>query len=134
MRCRLGPGADVDTPLHWACFAGAAGAVEALVEAGADVNQPGELRNTPLHLAAIGGSLEVAKMLLYHGADASRCNAYGNAPASLASSPACRDLLRNVVQGGLAAVRQLQADMDEAAAAKARHQQEQRLARQLDEV
>lgn len=48
---------------------GDAGRVKALIEAGADVNVPGEwLGYTPLHWAAAGGHVDVIKLLLDNGA------------------------------------------------------------------
>jgi ankyrin repeat protein len=58
------------TALHFAARQGAARAVEALVESGADVNavSPAD-GTTPIVIAAINGQFDLAKYLLDHGAD-----------------------------------------------------------------
>ncbi len=58
------------SPLHLAARQGQLEAVKALVEAGADVNQPGAGdRVTPMLIAIINGHYDVAKYLLETGAD-----------------------------------------------------------------
>jgi ankyrin repeat protein len=54
--------------IHAAAASGSVGIVQALLEAGADVNAPQEKGFTPLHEAAMTGKLELARLLLDHGA------------------------------------------------------------------
>jgi ankyrin repeat protein len=58
-----------DSPLHAALWAGDDEAARALVDAGADVNAPGEMSETPLHVAVAQGNTAMARHLLDHGAD-----------------------------------------------------------------
>ena len=58
------------TALHFAARQGAARAVEALVESGADVNAASPADGTtPIVIATINGQFDLAKYLLDHGAD-----------------------------------------------------------------
>jgi hypothetical protein len=65
-KCARGIG---HTALHWSAAAGHVGAVEWLVEAGADPNVRNAGESTPLHSAAGGGHLPVVALLLRNGAD-----------------------------------------------------------------
>ena len=56
------------TPLHAASYKGHLGVARALIEVGADVNEPAGDR-TPLHAAHYGGRLEVMEFLLRYGAN-----------------------------------------------------------------
>lgn len=52
--------------LSWACLKGQKGAVQLLMEAGADLNQPDRQGRTPLDLAALNGDADtVGLRLLY---------------------------------------------------------------------
>ena len=70
MRHLLGEVPAFVTPLHRAAEAGRAGAVRALLAAGA-MPSPGASEGlaTPLHLAAGNGALDAARALLEGGAD-----------------------------------------------------------------
>jgi ankyrin repeat protein len=62
---------DGFTALHFAAYFGATDVIEALLEAGANIEARTKnfLDNMPLHAAAAGGRNEAAKVLLRHGAD-----------------------------------------------------------------
>jgi 8-oxo-dGTP pyrophosphatase MutT (NUDIX family) len=74
-----------NTPLH-AGLAGTAGLdiIDALLDAGAEVNAPAGGGFTPLHLAASRGELPVVTRLLLRGAEPSARTAEGRVPADLA--------------------------------------------------
>lgn len=59
------------TPLHLAAFLGRPGAVELLLERGAEleVRSTNQMRNTPLHAAVAGGDRAIIRRLLDAGAD-----------------------------------------------------------------
>jgi ankyrin repeat protein len=58
--------------------------IAALVEAGADVNAPGELLNTPLHEAVGQGHIDAIRFLLEHGASPCAENELGDTPLAMA--------------------------------------------------
>lgn len=63
--------ADGFTALHFAAFLGGAGAVEVLLDAGADANAvaDNDMRVQPLHSAAALGDVEACRLLISSGAD-----------------------------------------------------------------
>ena len=73
-----------ETPLHVAAIQGKANIVQQLIEAGADINAPGEHGYTPLHEACAQGKIEVVELLLRNGADVAIENKDGNTPLELA--------------------------------------------------
>jgi ankyrin repeat protein len=62
-------GVNGETPLWCAAMTGSVGAVEALIELGADVDLPNEEGATPVDVAAQEGHLGVVKALASVGAD-----------------------------------------------------------------
>ncbi|CAN0483041.1 unnamed protein product, partial [Ectocarpus sp. 12 AP-2014] len=82
MQALIRHGVDVDAPdsngstaLHSAAMGDAVGAIDALIEAGANIDaQGGEdgARYTPLHMASEKGSAKAALSLIKHGADVHR--------------------------------------------------------------
>lgn len=72
---------DGDTCLHLAAHRGNIRAVELLIKAGLDINQPGDMGYTPLHYAS---TPEVIAFLLLHGASPSIRNELGNLPLTRA--------------------------------------------------
>jgi len=54
---------DGYTPLHWAALKGHEEIVEALIDAGADLNTTNNLGRTPLHWAALKGHEEIVEAL-----------------------------------------------------------------------
>jgi ankyrin repeat protein len=69
------------TPLHFAAREGHVDAARALLDAGADVNQPreGDL-TTPLLIATLNGHFDLGKYLLERGADPNRAGENGATP------------------------------------------------------
>jgi ankyrin repeat protein len=76
------------TPLQFAAFNGHVEVVNALIAAGANVNQKEACDWTPLHAAAAHGHSDIVEMLLAHGAKASvnQQDIYGNTPLHDAAS------------------------------------------------
>lgn len=70
-------GAMGDGPLHIAARAKPAADVQALIDAGADVNLPGDMGNTPLHYAAMSGRIDVVELLINAGAMIAATNELG---------------------------------------------------------
>ena len=69
------------TPLHYAARQGNIAAATALLDGGANINQPsGSEQTTPLVLAIANGHLDFAKLLIDRGADVNRANEMGVAP------------------------------------------------------
>jgi ankyrin repeat protein len=100
------PGArspDGFTPLHIAVFAHNAGAVRALLAAGAD---PNELATasfaevTALGTAATFGANDIAEILLDHGADTERTADHGNTPLHSALANGNRALVELLLARG----------------------------------
>jgi hypothetical protein len=56
----------------------------ALLEAGADVNQPGEFNLTPMHMACSWGHVDLVKFLHSHGARLNLMDDHGRTPIELA--------------------------------------------------
>jgi hypothetical protein len=73
-----------DTPLHFACVWGDLGAVELLLEAGAEPNAGGDLDSTPLHFAVSFGFVRCAARLLQAGASADAYNELNSTPRNRA--------------------------------------------------
>ena len=67
-----------------ALYGGDIGHIEALVQAGADVNQYGARGHTPLMFAAEWGRVDIARLLLDSGADVNRSDAIGDTPLQYA--------------------------------------------------
>jgi ankyrin repeat protein len=68
------------TALHYAVRQGNVGAVDALLDRGADINQVSGDDTTPLMLATITGQFDLAMHLLERGADATIATAAGGTP------------------------------------------------------
>jgi ankyrin repeat protein len=74
---------DGSTPLHCAAWKGHVAAVQALLDAGADINAHNSNDHwgtTPLHAAAHGNQKQVAQVLLKRGAQINAKNPSGRTP------------------------------------------------------
>jgi len=90
--------ADGFSALHFAAFLGGAGAVETLLDAGADANAVAEndTRVQPLHSAAALGDVEACRLLISAGADVNGRQAGEHTPlheAALTGNSALVELL-----------------------------------------
>lgn len=87
-----------DTPLTSKAHRGKTACVEALLAAGADIEERDKQGMTPLLLAVAGGHLPCVRALLAAGADINRPDPFGNTPLMTAFShrrlPVFRELLR----------------------------------------
>lgn len=79
------PDNDGKTSLHIASEEGDIGAVQSLLDHGADVNERDESHQTPLHVASTAGKLGVAKLLIKHSADVNSRDKSGWTPLHKAS-------------------------------------------------
>jgi len=100
LRAEIAAGADVNarertgdrTPLHFAAYSGKNGGepstelVQALLEAGADVNAVDSGGSTPLAEAMPNGNVEIAKILLAAGADPAVKNKHGETAHDVAKA------------------------------------------------
>ena len=66
-----------DAPLHIAAIWGDVGAVETLLEGGAEINVQGDMGNTPLHYAVSFGHKRCASLLVSSGASVDIENEFG---------------------------------------------------------
>ena len=78
-------------PLHFAM--GDPEIVRVLIEAGADINQPGDGERTPLHEAIQAGHLETVKLLLERRADRGARSRRGETPLELARRLERREMI-----------------------------------------
>ncbi|NIK02159.1 ankyrin repeat domain-containing protein [Xanthomonas cannabis] len=74
-----------DRPINIAATRGSISEMEALIDDGANINNPGEHSYTPLHNAVEQGMLDAAKWLIDHGADKLSKNSSGLTPKELAT-------------------------------------------------
>ena len=88
--------------LHLAAFSGVPGAVQLLVDRGADVQARArtKFKNTPLQVALLDGQLATAKLLIERGADPLVRQAGGFAPLHEASLLGRRDLVDLLLDAG----------------------------------
>jgi uncharacterized protein len=81
-----------DTPLHVAAIRGDAAMIEALLNAGAQIDAAGEHQYTPLHEAVEQGHIEAVQLLLSRGASLTSQTDDGATPLELARSMGHRDI------------------------------------------
>lgn len=73
----LSAGAALAGPLHDAAVAGDGAAIDALLKAGADINELNQSGETPLLVAALAGKVKIVDKLMVLGADATIRNDRG---------------------------------------------------------
>jgi ankyrin repeat protein len=83
-----------ERPLHVACSRGIMEEVAALVEAGADLNAPGDVGYTPLHEAVSANHSEVVRYLLDHGASLDIKNEFGETPLDIAKIAKRKNMMK----------------------------------------
>jgi ankyrin repeat protein len=88
--------------LHLAAFSGVPGAVQLLLDRGAEINARArsKFKNTPLQAALLTGQLATAKVLLERGADPLVRQAHGFTPLQEASLLGRRDLVDLLLGAG----------------------------------
>ena len=86
--------------LRVASFAGDLHEVEAMIQAGADVNAVRSDHTTPLWFAAAKGRLATVKILLQHGADPSLADKDGALPVMLAAQEGHLDIVTTLLESG----------------------------------
>ncbi len=88
-------------PLRSAIGAGHVAEVQALVEAGADVNLTNDYGSTPLSFAAFCGHLDVVEYLVDAGADVNVVDNHGETPLHDAAANGHLDVVRYLVEQGV---------------------------------
>ena len=88
-----------DTPLHIVSNWGDCEAIKILIEAGADINAPGETGFTPLHCATEQNHTEAVALLLSLGAEVVQ-DANGHTPAELADLLEHEEIIK-ILSGGI---------------------------------
>jgi ankyrin repeat protein len=90
------------TPLHLAAFFGHTGAVDLLLDAGADLAavSRNSLKNTPLHAAIAGRHDDVALTLLERDAPADAADAGGHTPLHIAAENGSVRVVRALLERG----------------------------------
>jgi len=84
-----------DTPLHIAAIRGDVHIIGLLLDAGAEIDAPGEHGYTPLHEAVEQGQVEAVRFLLSYGASPGVPNKWGATPkgkAALSGVPEIQEL------------------------------------------
>lgn len=83
-----------ETPLQIAAIRGDTAAIEALLDAGAEINTPGEYGHTALHEAVGQGRGAAVSILLARGASTTATNDDGYTPQQLAERLELHDIAR----------------------------------------
>jgi uncharacterized protein len=82
------------TPLHIAAIRGDVSVIRALLEAGADIDAPGEDGYTPLHDSVLQGHQEAVRFLLERGASREIRNHDGETPSKVAALRGDAEMMR----------------------------------------
>lgn len=88
------------TALHYAVKSGNAAVVEALIEAGVDVNATNFSFETPLHYAAEQGNFEIVNLLLENGAKVNLQAAQGKTALHCAAVKGNADSVKSLIAAG----------------------------------
>jgi serine/threonine protein kinase/ankyrin repeat protein len=88
------------TPLHLAAFTGERGAVQALLDTGAEVDAPSAVGRTPLYQAAKAGHLDVVRMLFERGAKIDALAEFGFRPLFPAAQMGHEDVVAYLLEKG----------------------------------
>ncbi len=83
---------DGDTALHVAAWRGNESAVLLLLDAGAKVDEPGDMDCTPLYAAVAQGHVKIARMLLEHGANPDADNELNATPRKRAGESVSEEM------------------------------------------
>jgi ankyrin repeat protein len=94
--------ADGFTPLGFAVFFGQPGIVEALLNAGVDVNLPSRetMKVTPLASAAAAKQTDIARLLIAHGANVNARAASGHIPLHEAAGNGNVEMVKLLIENG----------------------------------
>ena len=87
-------------PLHDAAEKGEVAAVERLLDAGTDVDEPGRNAETPLVAAALAGQIATAELLIERGADVMARNRGGFTPLHAAAYSGNAEIARLLLDHG----------------------------------
>lgn len=92
--------ADDKNDLMRACIEGNIKQMQALLDAGADVNKANGQGRTPLYEASVEGEKEVAEMLISAGADVDKADIYGWTPLHQASDRGHEEIVEMLLISG----------------------------------
>ena len=86
--------------MHLAAVAGRADVVQALADAGANVNTADHDGDTPLHIAAMSSNMDVLGMLLSANANVNLANSRGSTPMHFAAAAGHADVVQTLAHAG----------------------------------
>lgn len=89
-----------ETPLHYAAASHQAGALELLIQRGADVRAMDDQGRTPLHVAALSPNRKLVDLLLAAGADPDAADHAGDTPLHRAARLGRGEVIRALLEAG----------------------------------